>query len=280
MRGEKDFSFARHTTIGCGGTAAAAFSPSDERQLVALLRFLKEQGIAHCFLGAGANVLPAEGRFDGAVIRFDGFSRLRCEGEFLIAGAGVTGGRLLRFAREHGLGGAEFLTGIPLSMGGAAVMNAGVRGAHIGDLVAEVRGISDGAVSVFSHRDCMFGEKKSVFQSGIAVTEIRLKLERMSEKESLARAADFRSKRAHLPKGRSMGCVFVNPQGKPAGALIEACGLKGTRMGGARISDVHANFILNDGGTSEDVAALLALVKRRVYEATGILLEEEIKRIP
>ena len=278
--GEEDFSFARHTTIGCGGVAEAAFSPPSAESLAALIRFLEEEGIPYCFLGAGANVLPKEGRFEGAVIRFGGLSSLRREGDSLIAGAGVTGGRLLAFARENCLGGAEFLTGIPMTVGGAAVMNAGVREGHIGDLIEEAVGADRGKVCVFSARDCRFGEKTSIFQSGIAVISVRLKLAPASREENLARTAYFRKKRAHLPKGRSMGCVFVNPAGLSAGAVIEACGLKGLKLGGARLSNAHGNFILNEGGSSDDADALIALIKRRVRERTGIVLREEIRRIP
>ncbi len=280
VRGEEDFPFARHTTIGCGGTAAAAFSPSSAEELALLLRVLEAENIPYCFLGAGANVLPREGRFEGAVIRFDGFSSLRAEGDTIVAGAGVTGGRLLGFARAHALGGAEFLTGIPMTAGGAVVMNAGVREGHIGDLIEEVYCVAGGVPRIFSARECAFGEKTSVFQSGIAVTGMRLRLRQETATEIASRTEYFRKKRAHLPKGRSMGCVFVNPAGLSAGAIIEACGLKGTKLGGARVSEIHANFILNEGGSSEDIEALIALVKRRVQGRTGILLTEEIRRIP
>ena len=95
-----------------------------------------------------------------------------------------------------------------------------------------------------------------------------------------ARACDFRRRRAGLPKGRSMGCAFVNPPDRSAGELIETCGLKNTRVGGARVSEIHANFILNEGGTADDVSALAELVKARVHMQTGITLREEFRRIP
>ena len=121
------FDFARHTSIGCGGTAAAWACPKSGEELSSLLALLKEQNIPYCFLGAGANVLPRDGVFDGVVIRFCGFCSLAAEGAWVRVGAGVTGGRLLRFAKEKCLAGAEFLTGIPMTVGGAVAMNAGVR---------------------------------------------------------------------------------------------------------------------------------------------------------
>ena len=249
------FDFARHTSIGCGGTAAAWACPKSGEELSFLLALLKEQNIPSCFLGAGANVLPRDGFFDGVVIRFNGFCSLAAEGALVRVGAGVTGGRLLRFAGEKCLAGAEFLTGIPMTVGGAVAMNAGVKEGHIGELVSRVFCASAGRTFCLSQAECAFQEKDSIFL-----------------RENMKRRA--------LPKGRSMGCVFVNPEGKSAGAVIEACGLKGMRLGGARVSEVHANFILNDGGTASDVSALIALVKERVEKETGIVLREEVRRLP
>ena len=275
------FDFARHTTIGCGGTAAAWACPKSGEELASLLALLKEQNIPSCFLGAGANVLPRDGVFDGVVIRFSGFCSLAAEGAWVRVGAGVTGGRLLRFAKEKCLAGAEFLTGIPMTVGGAVAMNAGVKEGHIGELISRVFCASAGRTFCLSQAECAFQEKDSIFlRENIAVIGAELKLKHSFPEEIARRRCYFRTKRRALPKGRSMGCVFVNPEGKSAGAVIEACGLKGMRLGGARVSDVHANFILNDGGTASEVSALIALVKERVREETGIVLREEVRRLP
>lgn len=277
---EEDFSFARHTTIGCGGTAAAAVSPSDGAELAALLSCLEKFGIPYCFLGAGANVLPSEGVFEGVVVRFGRMNALTREGRTISAGAGVTGGALLRFARQNGLGGLEFLSGIPMTVGGAAVMNAGVRGKHMSDVVCEVTAVRKGRTETFSAADCLFSEKRSVFQSGIAVAGVKFACRPSSEEEILSGSARYRALRRRLPKGRSMGCVFVNPEGRSAGEIIEACGFKGYSAGGARVSEAHANFILNEGAGSAEISALIEEIKTSVFERTGILLAEEIKRIP
>lgn len=277
---ERVFSFAKHTTIGCGGVAALAASPADEESAAKLLGTLCEERIPHCFLGAGANVLPADGLFEGVVVRFDRLKMLCADGETLFAGAGVTGGALLRFAERERIGGFEPLTGIPMTVGGGIVMNAGISEGHFSDVTAEVIGIEKGKIRKFSLKDCAFSEKTSIFQSGIAVTGAYLKGKSATPSAIAARREFFRARRAHLPKGRSMGCVFVNPAGDTAGRLIEHCGLKGIRVGGAVVSHEHANFILNEGGSSADVSALIALVKEEVLRQTGVLLREEIRRLP
>ncbi len=281
LKAGEPFDFARHTSIGCGGRAAAWACPSDGEELASLLALCKRERIPYCFLGAGANVLPQDGLFDGIVIRFCGFRKIRAEGCIVRVGAGVTGGRLLRFARENCLAGAEFLTGIPMTVGGAVAMNAGVKEGHIGDLVSGVVCAVPGRVFSLSSEACRFGEKDSIFlQEKIAVIGGELKFKYSFPDEIERRRCYFRLKRASLPKGRSMGCVFVNPEEESAGALIERCGLKGVRIGGARVSEVHANFILNDGGSSADVSALIALVKERVERETGVVLREEVRRLP
>lgn len=277
---ERDLSFAKHTTIGCGGIAALAASPADEESAAALLGCLSAEHIPYCFLGAGANVLPADEPFEGVVVRFGRLDSICADGETLYAGAGVTGGKLLRFAEGERLGGFEPFTGIPMTVGGGIVMNAGVEEGHFSDVTLEAIGIERGKIVRFSLRDCAFSEKSSIFQSGIAVTGAYLKGRYATPRSIAARREHFREKRKHLPKGRSMGCVFVNPAGGSAGRLIERCGLKGARAGGAVVSAEHANFILNEGGSSADVSALIALVKEEVFRQTGVLLREEIRRLP
>ena len=255
---ERDFSFAAHTSIGCGGIAAACARPADAAELCKLLALLGREAVPYCFLGAGNNVLPADGFFDGVVICFSRMNGIASDGLGIVCGAGVSAGKLLRFAEERGIGGLEFLTGIPASVGGAAVMNAGVREGHLADVVSTVTGI----------------------QGGIAVTGVCLRGTRSTPEEIRKKRQAFSEKRKRLPKGKSMGCVFVNPAGMSAGALIEDCGLKGLRVGNAYVSEAHANFIINGGAASAEIEALISMVKERVFRQTGILLREEIKRVP
>ncbi len=280
LRLERDFSFARHTTIGCGGVAAAAACPASGEESAALLGFLLRERIPFCYLGAGANVLPADGRFEGVVVRFSVMRALDSDGETVCAEAGVSGGALCRFALERGVSGFEPLTGIPMSVGGGVTMNAGVREGHFSDLVDRVVGIEKGKLRLFRREDCRFAEKESVFQGGIAVVRVYLKGTPCYSDEIARRSCYFRVRRRTLPSGRSMGCVFVNPKGESAGRLIEACGLKNRSVGGARVSREHANFILNEGGSARDVKRLIALVREEVERKTGIRLREEIRYIP
>lgn len=275
---ERDFSFSRHTTIGCGGTASLSVSCDCVETAAEVICYLQRERIPHILLGAGANVLPADGHYEGVVVRITG-KKLRAEGDYLLAEAGVTGGSLCRFARQCQVTGFEPFTGIPMTVGGGTAMNAGVVGGHFSDVVVEVKAVERGKVRVFSNRDCAFSEKESIFQSGIAVIEVLLRGRFSSRKQIEERTHFYRQRRAGLPKGRSMGCTFVNPEGLSAGKLLDECGLKGLQIGGARISEKHANFILNEGGTSKDVETIIGIAKETVYHRTGILLREEIRRI-
>ncbi len=274
------FPFSRHTSIGCGGTASVAASPKTAAQTAELLAYLQEEHIAYCFLGAGANVLPCDGDFEGVVVCFHRLNTYRLEGDILIAGAGVTGGALCRFAKEHGAGGFEPFAGIPMTVGGATVMNAGVAECHISDLLEYAVAIENGKMRVFSLDECRFSEKYSVFQQKIAVVKAAFRTQRRTSVEIQKRTKYFLDKRKSLPKGRSMGCVFVNPTGMSAGKLIDECGLKGMRIGGAYVSPLHANFIINEESCAQDIDRLIQAVKSEVLAKTGILLREEIKRIP
>ena len=276
----RGFDFSRHTTIGCGGSAAAEAQPRTAEEGAALLAWLERGRIPHCILGAGANVLPSDGMFEGVVVRFCRLRTLDADGPLVFAGAGVTGGALLSFAQARGIGGFSPFSGIPMTMGGGTAMNAGVRELHFSDITERVLCASGGELCTLPARECAFGDKQSVFLSGIAVLGVTLR-GRQALPEDIAReSCYFRTRRRKLPKGRSMGCVFVNPEGMSAGALIEACGLKGARVGGAVVSDAHDNFILNEGATASEIAALIDLIGRTVTARTGIVLREEIRRIP
>lgn len=277
---ERNFSFAKHTTIGSGGTAAVAISPPSAECAAECIGFLEKKEIPHCFLGAGANVLPRDGSYEGVVVRFNRMKALRLEENRIYAEAGVTGGELLAFAHARSVTGFEPFTGIPMTVGGAVAMNAGVAQRHVGDLVLGVLAYDQGKIKEYSREECLFSLKRSVFLSGIAVLGVFFRAE-FSDRESIEKRIDYYSeRRKHLPKGRSMGCTFVNPEGISAGELIERCGLKGKQIGLARVSDEHGNFIINEGTVSDDISKLIDEVKEEVLKKTGISLREEIRRIP
>lgn len=277
-RVEANYSLSRHTTIGCGGTAEAALFPKNTEEAAELLSFFRYRGIPYCFLGAGANTLPPDEKMECALLSFTQMKALYSD-EHFFAGAGVTGGELIRYTRERGIAGFEPFTGIPMTVGGATVMNAGVRGGHISDVALRVVGIEKGKIRIFSLQDCEFAEKHSFFQSGIAVTGVYFRREYADRADIEGKLLQYRRRRQGLPKGRSMGCAFVNPAEGSAGQLIDACGLKGRRVGGAVVSQIHANFILNEGGSAADVARLADEVKAEVLRRKGIALREEFRHL-
>ncbi len=279
MKMERDVSLARRTTIGCGGRASCVVSPSDAEEAAELISFLKKERIPHAFLGAGANTLPPDGDYDAAIVSSDALRGIVYDGNALFAGAGVTGGSLVRYAMENSLGGVEPFVGIPMTVGGGCVMNAGVKEKHFSDLVLRVLAVRNGRIESFPVPACRFGEKRSIFQENLFVVGVLLRVERVSVGQLRKNCREYLARRRTLPKGRSMGCTFVNPEGVSAGELIDRAGLKGLAFGGARVSSIHANFIINEGGTSSDVSALIDIIKNEVLLKTGILLREEIRRL-
>jgi len=276
----RDFSFARNTTIGCGGIADVAFFPRGIREATALIGILQKEGTDFCLLGAGANVLAADGNYHGAVVCFRSMRRILVRGNRLFAEAGVGGGALCDTALRRGLGGLEPLSGIPLTVGGATAMNAGVEEGHISDCIEDVLVCCGGTVARVGKAEASFGEKCSIFGKAAVVLGVGFRLTYADRENILCRLRYFLKRRAHLPKGHSMGCVFVNPKGVSAGKLIENSGCKGLRVGGAFVSSEHANFVISEGSCAEDVSRLIAIVRDTVYRQTGILLREEIRRIP
>ena len=160
-------------------------------------------------------------------------------------------------------------------------MNAGAGDKYISEIVENVMVLRDGKKRILSLKECEYAYKHSVFMENTdVILGATLRLDKANEEEIEREEKYYLSRRKHLPKGKSMGCVFKNPNGKYAGDLIERSGLKGFRIGGAKISEKHANFIINDGGaTSADIKALIMLIKNAVQAQYGICLEEEIRYI-
>ena len=272
------FDFAKNSSIGCGGVAAVVFYPSNVAEMVAVIEKLKKNGVEYRILGNLTNVLPPDGHADYAVVstkKMDGIVM----GERVFAYAGAMSGKLLHACKREKRSGLEFLSGIPCTLGGALYMNAGVKGAYISDVVENVLVLRDGERRILSWKDCSYAYKKSVFmENGDCILGATLRLERATEGKIEERERRYLERRLHLPKGKSMGCVFKNPPAAYAGELVEKSGLKGFRIGGAKISEQHANFIINEGtATSADIRALIAVAKNAVQAQYGIRLEEEIQ---
>lgn len=279
---ETPFNYAKRSSIGCGGSAPVAFYPNAVEELIALVTELEKENVPFTTLGNLTNVLPPDGESQTAVVSTKSLKGIEETERGIFALAGVTSGSLLNACKSLQLGGAEFLEGIPCTLGGALYMNAGVSGKYIAEITESVTVLREGKLVVLNKADCGYAYKTSVFmRTNDVIVGARLNLQTTTEEEILKKMREYRQRRAHLPKGKSMGCVFKNPDGKIAGKLIEGAGLKGLRVGGAVVSTEHANFIVNDrNATSAQIKALIAFIKNAVFAQYKIRLEEEIRYLP
>ena len=273
---EKPFDFSKHSTIGCGGLAAQAFYPQNEEEVAYLLSAFPNGWVA---VGNLSNVLPSDNGTKRAVICTKKLTDIHPTSKGVFVSAGVTSGGLLRYMKETGYSGAEFLAGIPCTLGGILYMNGGAGGKYIAEIVDSVKVFRDGKIMDLSVEECAYSYKNSVFmRTDDFILGGVLRLEKEDREKVEQRIKLWLCKRVHLPKGKSMGCTFKNPQGISAGELIEKTGLKGFRIGGAKVSEQHANFIINDNNaTAEEIRALIAIVKNAVYAQYKVSLEEEIR---
>ena len=279
---ETPFDYAKRSSIGCGGIAPVAFYPNSVEELISLINELDSNNFPFTMLGNLTNVLPPDGESKMPVVstkRLKGIEETEI-GVFVLAG--VTSGELLKTCKRLSLSGAEFLEGIPCTLGGALYMNAGVSGRYISEITESVMVLRSGKLVVLEKEACQYAYKSSVFMhTRDVIVGARLRLQKATEEAVANKMKEYRLKRARLPKGKSMGCVFKNPQGKIAGKLIEGAGLKGLRVGGAVVSSEHANFIINDkNATSAQIKTLINLIKNAVFAQYKIRLEEEIRYLP
>lgn len=273
---------ARHTSFGLGGPVDLFIEPGSPREFHDVLSLLAHGGVPALVLGRGTNLLVRSGGLDGAVVSTEhALTEIRTTEAGVSVGAGVSLKRLLSFCAEVGLSGIEGLSGIPGSVGGAVVTNAGSFGDSFGTRLATARVFEPG----HRGRDMPAGELSIAYRR-IALPErsiveaVELGLERSEPEAVAARQKEILERKWQCqPSGmRCAGCVFKNPPEGQAGRLIDEAGLKGARVGGAVVSDEHANFILNDrAATSDDVEELIELVRAKVLERTGFELELEIQ---
>lgn len=269
---------SRHTSLRIGGPAQFFLKVNKPAELAKIIALARDKGLEIFILGAGSNLLVRDEGLKGLVVKLGrDFKKLKIEGERLFAGAGARLREASRTATENGLSGLEFACGIPGTVGGAVIMNASFLGRSVSDIIARARLLSyEGEILTRRRDEISFGYRESGLKD--IVLEVEFLLERKERFEIEKRIAGFRKERSRLqPKGLSAGSIFKNPAGDSAGRLIEEIGLKGTRMGGARISKKHANFILNSGAaSSRDVLSLIEQVKERVRDRFGVVLKEEI----
>lgn len=276
-----------HTTLGVGGPAELWFEPEDADSLASALSIVRRRRIAYCVVGGGSNLLVGDEGIAGLVVHLGpGFAEIEETpvegGAHVTFPAGISTSAVRRFARVHGLVGPEFLVGIPGSLGGAIQMNAGTRLGEMVDVVVGAEVAHPEGARWIDAEAFGFAYRHAVVPPGGIVTRIRLALRAADETTQKsaqdAAKAELKKRHASQPKGKSAGSIFKNPKEDYAGRLIEASGLKGRRVGGAVVSEVHANFIINEGGASaRDVLTLIEICRDTVRRQHGVGLELEVR---
>jgi len=274
---------ARYSTFGIGGAARWFVEVSTVDQMVDALSWARDRSLPLLLIGRGSNTLFNDQGFEGLAIlnRIDG---VEIDGAGVVtAGSGASYSRLGAQMSRQGWSGLEFASGIPGTVGGAVVMNAGANGRETADALLSVEFVtSSGQRKTAERADLEFGYRHSPFQgSGDIVVGARFQLVRSEQAAAYQREIFERRKQSQPYGDRSAGCIFRNPPGKSAGALIDQCGLKGASVGGASVSELHGNFIVNQGGaTGAQVRELIEQVKQSVKKQTGIELQEEVRFAP
>ncbi|MDR5694109.1 MAG: UDP-N-acetylmuramate dehydrogenase [Armatimonadota bacterium] len=281
----RDEPLSRHVSFHIGGPADLLVIPQSLEELRRVMAFLyKKVEIPVVVLGRGSNVLISDQGVRGVVVKVGrGVDAIAFSGTSVVAEAGAFLPTLANQAASRGLSGLEFCAGIPASLGGAVVMNAGAHGHCIAEVVRRVHLITPSGEEVVEAESLGFGYRRSVLQEKKAVVVMaELELDASTPEEVRARTERWlRQRNATQPIGPpSSGCIFRNPPGDHAGRLIDLAGAKGLQIGGARVSEVHANYILNVGGaTASDVLALMEEIIRLVRNQFGVVLEPEIKLV-
>lgn len=270
---------ARMTTFRLGGPADIYVEPATTAELIALVRTFRDGDLPFLVLGNGSNVLVSDDGFRGAAINLEhGFARATMDDDVVDAGAGVRLSAFVDFCIRHGFAGTETLAGIPGTLGGAVIMNAGAYGGEISDHLVDVTVLRHGEVLTLPKAECGFRYRASGLKGDI-VLSARFTPPRGDIESMKRRRKDLLLKRnASQPTAfPNAGSIFKNPEGGYAAVLIQECGLKGFRIGGAEVSELHANFIIGrDNATAADILAVINHVRGVVFSRRGLVLEPEI----
>ena len=282
MRIDEHVPLARFTTLGTGGPARAFAEPATLAELHEVLAWAAERDLPTATVGLGSNLLVADRGVDALVLKLRGeLARAEALGNLLAAGGGAPLAVCLHRARAAELGGLEFACAIPGTAGGAVWMNAGAYGSDISRVLARALVVEVTGSAWLSPRELGLEYRRSSLRHGQVVAAVELRLERRPLAEIKATVADMQTRRkaAQPTNRRTFGSVFKNPDHElSAGRMLDACGLKGYRIGGAQISPRHANFIENAGGArSADAIALMAEARRRALERFGVVLAHEVE---
>jgi UDP-N-acetylmuramate dehydrogenase len=282
MNVEEGVELARFTTLGTGGPARAFARPESEREVEELLRWAAERSVPIAVIGLGSNLLAADDGVDALVLKLGGeLAAVEADGDLLRVGGGTANAVALHRARAAGLGGFEFACAIPGTIGGGVWMNGGAYGSDFaGVLERALVATADGS-GWLTPTGLGLSYRHSELRHGQVVLRAELGLRPRPPEEIKAevRELNARRKAAQPTNRRTFGSVFKNPEHElSAGRMLEACGLKGHRIGGAQISPKHANFIENaDGASTADALALMTEARRRAHEQFGVQLEHEVE---
>lgn len=274
-------------SVRAGGNAQAWVKPRTVEQLIRLLKHVAADGVRLSILGGGANTLVGDGGVPGVTLKLPGdlFAEevnASSSDSLVTLCAGAAIARLLTVMKSNGLVGAEFLAGIPGTLGGAARMNAGTKNGECMTVVDALELATADGLGWLPASEIPYRYRHTDIPSGSVVTRVRFRLRKGDLEKSQAKIdADLGYRKRTQPLSQpNFGSVFTNPPGNFAGALIESVGLKGHQIGAAQISTLHANWIVNLGGAkAADVVALMDLAQKRVLEAKGVVLHPEVQRI-
>lgn len=273
----------KHTTFRLGGPADYFLCPRDAGQVAGILHICREEGLPWFVLGNGSNLLVSDAGYRGVVIQiYKNMNQVWIDGEKITAQAGALLSAVSKKAMEAGLSGIEFASGIPGTLGGAAVMNAGAYGGEMKDVLETVKILTpEGEVRTLLAEELELGYRTSIIkEKGYLVLEAVLKLSQGDQEAIRARMEELKVQRVSKQplEYPSAGSTFKRPEGYFAGKLIQDSGLRGYRVGGAQVSEKHCGFVINTGEASAaDVACLIRDVQKQVYEKFGVKLETEVK---
>jgi len=279
---EEDVALARLTTLGTGGPARWFARPESAVELAHALRFARDQGVGVAVVGLGSNLLVADEGVDLLVLKLGGeLAQVEVKGESIVAGGGAANAVILHRARDAGLGGFEFACAIPGTIGGGVWMNAGAYGGEIAQVLKRAFVVSPESAGWLTPDELGLSYRHSDLQHGQVVALVELAFASRPVVAIRATIAELQAQRkaAQPTNKRTFGSVFKNPDHElSAGRMLEACGLKGHRIGGAQISPKHANFIENAGDArTEDALALMTEARRRAYDQYGVELRHEVE---
>ncbi len=276
---------SKHTTFQVGGNARYFITVQSKEQIVSLVKYFKQVEREFQIIGNGSNLLVSDQGYDGVIIKVAyPMNQLMREGNRIIADAGVTLERLSAFACENNLTGLEFASGIPGTLGGACVMNAGAYDGEMKQVVQKVVVCDyEGNILELDHDTMEFGYRKSIIRNKpFVVLEVWMELT-PGNRETIQEKMDgfWQSRREKQPlEYPSAGSTFKRPEGHFAGKLIMDCGLRGFQIGGARVSDKHCGFVINTGtATANDIYQLIQEIKNNVKDKFGVELEQEVVMI-